>query len=269
MLIGCSSHSFRRFEIDQLTAATVAAGLDAIELVLRPHPWQPGDLSLPDERTLDRWRSSLERDGVRVAAANISSGDPNDSSVLARSAAKLQSARSFGANVAIASAGEPRDSDKRRGLLEGLRQLADAAGELGMTLAFDTLPGLCEDVRRMIETCSELDHPAVRICFDTGRYLTLNGEVSGEIALLRTTGYLGVVRLTDTAGVAGQEHYPALGAGGCVDFARTLQILRGVDFAGPCLVDFDPRQRRPASLEQHQAWLDESVELLRFCGWLD
>jgi inosose dehydratase len=269
MLIGCSSHSFRRFEIDQLTAATAAAGLEAIELVLRPHPWQPGDLSLPEERTLDGWRTSLKRDGVRVAAANIASGDPLDPSAFALATAKLHAARRLGASVAVTSAGDPRDANERRALLDRLRQLADAAGELEMTLAFDTLPGLCEDARTMIQTCSELDHPAVKICFDTARYLALNGEVSGEIALLRAAAYLAVVRLTDTVGVAGQEYYPALGGGGCVDFARTLQIVRGVHFAGPCVIDFDPRQRRPAPLEQHQAWLDESVALLRFCGWFD
>jgi len=269
MLIGCSSHSFRCFAIDQFVEATSAAGLDAIELVLRPHPWQVEDFSLPDQREIARWQASLDRHKIRIAAVNITSGDPTDSKVIALCMAKLSIAQRLGATVVIAPAGEPRNSAQRRELFDHLHRLADAAGEREMTLALDTVAGLCEDARSMIKTCGELDHPAVKICFDTGRYLTLGGDVSGEIALLRTVGHVAVVRLTDTAGVPGAAHFPSLGSGGCVDFARTLEILRGANFTGPCLIDFSPRQRRPASLRQHQVWLDESFALLRCCGWFD
>src|SRR5690606_29036651 len=125
---------------------------------------------------------------------------------------------------------------RRDRLLEQHRQLADAAAALGLTITFDTLPGMCADARGMLQALDALQHPAVRLNFDTGAYVQYNPWSSGEVALQRVAGYVGSVRLTNfTAGVEPAE-YPPLGQGGDVDFARTLQILASLAFAGPCTI---------------------------------
>ena len=157
----------------------------------------------------------------------------------------------------------------RQRLFERHRRAADLAAERGLVLAFDTLPGLCGDTREMLRTLEELQHPAIRLNFDTGRYLQQNPWSSGEVALQRVFGHLASVRLTNfTVGVEPQE-FPPLGQGGDVDCSRMLQILRGLEFSGPCTVAFQPATRRPPTAAQCEEWLRQSVEHLRGCGWFD
>jgi hypothetical protein len=123
----------------------------------------------------------------------------------------------------------------------------------------------------MAQTLAELDHPAVRLCFDTGRYLQLNPEASGEIALQRVLGAVGTVRLSDYD-LANDQAARWLGAGLGVDFGRTLQILESVEFAGPCVISFPSviAQRtglRPLTSEEIRSALSQSLATLRGSGW--
>jgi inosose dehydratase len=181
----------------------------------------------------------------------------------------LEAVSGVGAQVVVISAGAAEGDAQRQRRVAELGLLADVLGESGFTLALDTAEGLCGDARGMLRTLQEVDRANVRIALDTGRYLALNPEANAEIAVQRVAPHLGLIRLTDSTGIWKDDSFPALGCGGAVDFARLLQILDGVGFDGPCLIDFRPRSGRGFSLDQAQAWLAESVELLGDCGWFD
>ncbi len=176
----------------------------------------------------------------------------------------------LGCRIIIVSAGDDGgDHARRETLFKQHRGIADRAAQAGLVLALDTLPGLCGDTRGMVGTLDQLQHPAVKLNFDTGRYLQLNPWSSGEVALQRVFGLLASVRLTNfTVGVEPLEYSP-LGQGGDVDFSRTWQILGGLGFSGPCTIAFQPATRRPPTGEQCAAWLHQSIQHLRGCGWMD
>lgn len=123
-----------------------------------------------------------------------------------------------------------------------------------------------------------LAHPAVRLHFDTGGYACRIPWLSREMALQRVCGWLGGVRLTDHAGEAGDERYAALGEGATIDFARTLEILKGIRFRHPCTIDFLLQKRQRGGIggetkvaipiEKLREGLERSVTQLRRSGWL-
>jgi inosose dehydratase len=212
----------------------------------------------------------FERCGLCVTAVNATALEPENDLWLDLLSPVIDSACNASAGIVIASAGDDRgDASLRPQLYDKHRRAADRAAGHGLVLAFDTLPGLCGDARGMLRTIQDLQHPAIRLNFDTGRYLQQNPWSSGEVGLQRVIGHLASLRLTNfTIGVEPQE-FPPLGQGGDVDCSRTLQILRGLEFSGPCTIAFQPATRRSPTASDCEAWLEQSVRHLRGCGWFD
>lgn len=155
-----------------------------------------------------------------------------------------------------------------------LCQLGDTAKERGLTLLLDTDCEVCGDTLSMASLMAALDHPAVRLHFDTAAVLVRNPGSNGEIALQRVLSLVGGVRLSDVELPAAAAHYVALGRGGGVDFARTRQILQAVEFRGPCVVRFSPfdigplGEQRRLTPDQCRQRLEDSLWTLRHAGWL-
>jgi sugar phosphate isomerase/epimerase len=199
----------------------------------------------------------------------------------------LDRAAECGARHLVIDAGRPSD-EHRSEHLAAIRGLGQAAAERGITVCLDTLPGLCENSRAMAKTIKEIDHAAVRLCFDLGGYLWLNPEANAEIALQRLLGSIAVVRLRDFGVWSPSPVFPPLGNGGAVDFVLVLQVLRTSGFAGPCVISFAAKNRAATvrergsgddtkadcsrarlGNEEFAAQLRASVKHLRDCGWFD
>ncbi len=257
MLIAAATKSLPAMTAEAALAAIRRCGLQGVELGGQR-------LEAPSIRDL------LHQHALQALTLDITDIDPLSAAWVDATPLALESASTLGAKIVIINAGDDReDSQRRTTLLDRHRRLADLAAGRGLLLAFDTLPGLCGDVRQMLRTIEDLRHPAVRLNFDTGRYLQQNPWSSGEVGLQRVFAHLASLRVTSfTAGVEPQE-FPPLGQGGDVDCSRTLQILRGLEFAGPCTIAFDPCTRTPPTPQQCEGWLRQSVQHLRGCGWLD
>jgi len=218
-----------------------------------------------------RWHNLLRWHDLSLASARPVLGSPYEASAeLAE--ASLQMASRLGAAAIFVDAGEDTEGAARQTAVRRLQALGDASRRLGMTLCLETKPGLCGDARGMAATLKEVNHPAVHLCFDTGEYLRLNPGASGEIALQRVLPLVAAVRLSDFHSLGDVAVAPPLGAGLGVDFARTLQILESVEFAGPVIVYFSPPASRRADnqqslIEATRQALDESLKTLRECGW--
>jgi L-ribulose-5-phosphate 3-epimerase len=78
------------------------------------------------------------------------------------------------------------------------------------------------------------------------------------------------VHLKDSMGQFGQWYFPALGAGGAVDFLRVYQIMRDCGFAGPYSIEIEGIDGEPElTLEETHQRVVESVALLRRVGYFD
>ena len=270
MLVSCFTNSFVPHPVEDALPRIKAAGVENVELALRRSGDPADGPAPPDDALLDRWQTLLADLGLAVPSVSIMSGDPRSADVQALILDKLRIGARLGARIAVASAGEADTPEQKQQLYDFHRRTGDLAGELGMTIAFETHPGLCESWRRMRETMEELDHERLRLNFDTANYLYYNDRVEGEVALQRICEWVASLHLKDSRGVFHEWYFPALGDGGAVDFCRTLQIMLALDFKGPSTIELEGIEGKPPlSLDECQARLEKSVAHLRMAGWFD
>jgi len=231
-----------------------------------------------DESWTSNWETLLARHEIAVALAGISFAPLEEAATFSAAQQTLRIAHRLQASHAVVYAGVAGEQDqaKRSLLCDQIHRLGDLADELEMVLCLDTRPGLCGDSRSMDQTMIEVNHPSVQLCFDTGAYRWCNSRSSEEVALQRILSHVGAIRLRDFEDCddfeesSSEPYFPPLGLGGGVDFARTLEILRAVEFKGPCTISFSANANgRRGSLDRTCEALDQSVVLLRDCGWLD
>src|SRR5262249_22765944 len=149
-----------------------------------------------------------------------------------------------------------------------LRRLGDVAGLVGITLALETHKGPTQNAAAMLALLSEVDHPQVRINFDTGNIGYYNQGVDPCSELEQVNGFVRNVHLKDNRGGFEDWYFPALGEGGSVDFTRVRQVLDGVGFAGPYTIEIEGIRGEPEpGLETRQARIARSVAHLEACGY--
>jgi inosose dehydratase len=178
--------------------------------------------------------------------------------------------RWFGVPVVVSGAGQPTDATERRTVIDHLRRIGDTAAGLEMTVAFETHKGPTQNAVAMLALMAELDHPALRLNFDTGNIAYYNPGVNPADELERVAPWVRNVHLKDNRGGFEDWYFPALGAGGAVDFRRVRQILDDVGFAGPYTIEIEGIGGEPEpGLEVRQGRIAESVQHLRACGYFD
>ena len=252
------------------------AGIDHLELALRGHDF--GGLVIPesavitekaDDATAESFRELLAGNGVKVSGCNVGGADIRTREGVELTERRIRFARRwFGVGVVVSGAGRPADAAERRTIVEHLRRIGDAAGELGVTVALETHQGPTRDADAMLALMDEIGHPRVGINFDTGNIAYYNRGVDPCAELERVKHLVRNVHLKDNRGGFEDWYFPALGDGGAVDFARARQILDGVDFAGPYTIEIEGIGGEPEpGLEARQERVARSVRHLRSCGY--
>ena len=275
-IVSCLTNSYGRFGARGAIESVRDAGIEHIELPIHTEGVEPffGDEPLlTTASTLDDLKQAdrlLERHGVRVASCNVTSGNPLDPDVVAITKRKLDLANHFGVKVVVGGAGESQGEGELETLYGHLRQIGDYAAQLGITYCFETHPGICQDHRGMLETMDELQHPNLKINFDTANILYYNEHIEGEIALAKVCHHVRHLHLKDSMGEYQQWHFPALGYGGAVDFVRVLELTRTCGFNGPYSLEIEGiAGEGQLSLQEYQQRIIDSVEHLRVCGYFD
>ncbi len=179
-------------------------------------------------------------------------------------------ARCFGTAICVTGAGQPADVAQRALVLGNLRHLGDTAAELGMTLTLETHKGPTQNATAMLALMDELDHPNVRLNFDTGNIAYYNEGVDPCDELDRVKNLVRSVHVKDNRGGLEDWYFPALGEGGSVDFVRVREILDGVGFTGPYTIEIEGigGEAEPGLEARHER-IARSVRHLRACGYFD
>jgi len=275
-LVSCLSNSYGRFGARGAIENLRAAGLEHLELPIRTAsvPSMFGDEPLlTQESTADDLRrldELLAVHGVTVSSCNVTSGNPLERKVVEITKRKLDLAAHFGVRTVVGGAGDAHDDGALESLYRHLAEIGDHARGLGIVYCCETHPGVCMHHSGMLRTMRELDHPHVRLNFDTGNILYYNENANVEISLAKVCHLVRHVHLKDSQGMPGEWYFPALGCGGAVDFVRVLQLLRDCGFSGPYSLEIegiDGEGELP--LEDYQQRVAESVEYLRDCGYFD
>jgi inosose dehydratase len=277
-IVSCYSNCYGPNGVRAAVDRLGALGLGFVELALRAHDF--GGLVIPesaviteraDDRTVEEFRALLRSRGVAVSGCNVGGADIRTPEGFDLTARRLRfAARAFGAPVAVSGAGQPADDSERRVVVENLRKLGDIAAEVGLDLALETHKGPTQNAEAMLTLMAEVDHPRVRLNFDTGNIAYYNRGVDPVGELERVKHLVRSVHVKDNRGGFEDWYFPALGDGGSVDLRRVREILDGVGFTGPYTIEIEGIGGEPEpGLEARHDRVERSVGHLRACGYFD
>lgn len=274
--IACSSSSYGPYGAQAAVPHLRQIGLEYLELPISTHGQRPslGEKPLLTSTARDNDVNETLRfvsdHGVKLASCQILTGNPVLNSARQVLKRKMEVAASLGVSVVVGDAGEPESRNELSPLYDVLRELGDHAAKLHQTYCIDMQRGLCRNHRGLLQVMSELEHPHVRINFDTGNLFYLNEEPVLEIALVKTAPYIKHVNLKDSIGEFEYWFFPALGYGGAVDFARVFQVMRDMAFPGPMSIHVDGIDgESDLPLSTYQNRVAASVNTLRECGYFN
>jgi L-ribulose-5-phosphate 3-epimerase len=253
-------------------------GIDHLELALRGHNF--GGLIIPetvvitekaDDLAAQAFCDHLARFDIKISGCNVGGADIRTSEGVRLTERRIQfAARWFGVTVCVCGAGQPENDSERKLIIVHLRTLGDAAGECGVTLALETHKGPTQNARAMLALMSDVDHPHVRINFDTGNIAYYNEGFDACVELEQVKHLVHNVHLKDNRGGFEDWYFPAVGDGGGVDFTRVRRILDDVGFGGPYTIEIEGIGGEPEpGVEQRQERIRRSAAFLRSCGYLD
>ena len=223
------------------------AGFDNLELALRGHNF--GGLVIPESAVVTPDTSApevaafvelLSARGVGVSGCNVGGADIRTPEGVALTERRIRFARSrFGVDVVVSGAGQPADAAERSTVQKNLAKLGDVAASLDVTIALETHKGPTQNASAMLALMRDLDHPAVRLNFDTGNIAYYNRGADPVAELERVAPFVRNVHLKDNRGGFEDWYFPAAGDGGAVDFVRVREILDAVGFAGPYTLEIE------------------------------
>jgi L-ribulose-5-phosphate 3-epimerase len=272
-LLEVFTNCYGRFGVAAALELVPKLGLSHIELAMRGHGGQvivPTDVVAGEDMGPEReaqLRRALQEHGVQALTGN--GGDNmRDPAGVARFKARLDLAQRLGMRLVIGSGGEATEED-RPALIATLREVGDYAAARDLTVCLETHPGITNNAAQMLRTMQELQHPAVKLNFDTANILYYNAGADVLAELRTVMSYVGHVHLKDSRGRPRDWYFPALGDGGAVDFAAVGHILNDIGFFGPFSIELEGIQDEPElTLEQRQERLQRSVDHLRKVGFL-
>ena len=220
-----------------------ASRWDTVELALRGHNF--GGLVIPESaviteksepREVEAFRELLRARRVKVSGCNIGGADMDETAEgfeFDRPEAPGWAGEAFQAPVAVSGAGQPTDEGERKVVIGHLKKLGDLAGSLGLDVSLETHKGPTQNAEAMLTLMAEVDHPRVRLNFDTGNIAYYNRGLDPADELEKVKHLVRSVHLKDSRGGFEDWYFPAIGDGGAVDFRRIREILDGVGFLGP------------------------------------
>ncbi len=277
-IVSCFTNSYGPAGVWAAVEQIRQAGIHHLELALRGHNF--GGLVIPesavitekaDDATVEDFRAHLVEHGVEISGCNVGGADIRTRDGLELTERRIRfAARWFGVSICVTGAGQPADAAERSLVVQNLRHLGDTSAAVGITLALETHKGPTQNAEAMLALMDEVDHPNVRLNFDTGNIAYYNRGADPCADLERVKDLVRNVHVKDNRGGFEDWYFPALGDGGAVDFARVREILDGVGFAGPYTIEIEGigGEAEPG-LEARQGRVSRSVEHLRACGFFD
>ena len=277
-ILSCYSNCFGPSGVRAAVDGLAGLGIGFIELALRGHDF--GGLVIPesaviteetDEAAVAAFLDQLHARKVEVSGCNVGGADMRTSEGLETTARRMRFAnRTFGATLAVSGAGQPSSEVERDVVVGHLRRLGDLAESLGMDLSLETHKGPTQDAEAMLALMAEVDHPRVRLNFDTGNIAYYNRGADPVDELEKVKHLVRSVHLKDNRGGFEDWYFPAIGEGGAVDFRRIREIMDGVGFVGPYTVEIEGIGGEPEpGPEVRRERVARSFDHLRSCGFFE
>lgn len=266
------TNCYGRFGVAAAIEHAPKMGVRALEVALKPHG---SLLEIPESvvasekmsgAAVSGLKAKLAQHGVRATTCNGLQQVMTEEGFSACQA-RLNLAQELGATVLTGSADDVPEAQLRP-LYDRLLRLADYAGERGITLALETHPGIAQNADNALHAMHDLQHPRLRLNWDTANIYYHNQEMQdGEAELERVAPYVAHLHLKDSRRGYHDWYFPALGEAGGVDFAHVGRILKDAGFQGNFSIELEGIKDEPEqTLEERQGRLERSVQHLKDVG---
>lgn len=248
-IIACNLGSYRQYR-DTAYEHLARIGLTNVEI---PCP-QPGDVAAV--------RETLNAHGL-TATTLIVRCQMDTEDTVADFARSLDTVAEMGVGTVFTSvkAGEV----DRQVVYGRLRDIGDAAAKKGVVIAMETHPDLITNGDVALETMQNVNHPNIRVNFDTANVHFYNQNVNSVEELKKIADYVAAVHLKDTDGGYQSWHFPALGEG-IVDFPAAFQVLAEKGFCGPYTMELEGIRGEELTREGAEGRVEKSMAYLRENG---
>lgn len=214
----------------------------------------------PDE--IDQVKARLARHGLTASSlqAKIEIESENTGELLTPT---LEAAAALGTKILFVSvkAGEM----DRQVVYERLHRAGEKAAEYGVTIGMETHPDLITNAEVALETMKGVDHPNVRVNYDTANIHYYNQNVDHVEEMNKVIDYIGSMHLKDTDGGYKTWCFPTFGEG-IVDFKKVFDLLNEKGYYGPFTMEIEGVEGENLDEEQTCRRVADSVAYLRRIG---
>jgi inosose dehydratase len=219
-------------------------------------------MNTPAPEQVETTRRRLAEHGLRVVVLR-GDADLSNPSGLERLATQLETCEELGARFLFLSV--KRQGVAKSVIYERLRHAGDLARQHGVVIALETHPdlGTNGDVQR--ETMRQVNHPNVRVNFDTGNIHYYNRGTDAPTELRKIIDYVATVELKDHNGQFESWCFPALGRG-VVDIPAVLRLLREHGYSGPVTMEIEGIQGARRTQREIEHDIEDSARYLRSLG---
>jgi L-ribulose-5-phosphate 3-epimerase len=148
-----------------------------------------------------------------------------------------------------------------------LRDMGDIAKAHGITVVLETHPDLVTNGDEAAKTMKAVNHPNIRLNYDTANLYYYNKKVDGVKELKKFLPWLGAVHLKASCGKLKTWWFPGLGEeGDVVKYAELFKVLKQAKFYGPYTLEIEGIQGEKLSRETAIARVKNSMAFLKKLG---
>lgn len=148
---------------------------------------------------------------------------------------------------------------------ERLRRAGDIAKKHGVIIALETHPDLGTNAEVHLETMKAIDHPNVRVNFDSANITYYNKNTDAVTELKKIIDYVATVEIKDHTGEFETWNFPAVGQG-VVDSPAILEVLREHGYTGPITLEFEGIKGVELTEVETKLAIAESIAYIRSLG---
>jgi len=238
-----AAYNFCNRDFDAFIAGAAAAGFRNVAV-----GFYPNYLDLPLEDLTDAQREGFQarlaaHDLQLVAILALSNLMAQDGVELLKR--RLEGAASLGVKIVDTGAArwpeEATEAEREEVLavwVPRMRQAADHAASLGITIALETHGGQTGDTPACLRAMERIDHPAVRIAFDPANYRFYNGADPQE-RVEELAPFIAHTHYKDHRGAKGNPDFPRIGMGE-VGYETLIPRLLAGGYTGPHTLERAP-----------------------------
>ena len=216
-------------------------------------------MSIPKPEEVDDVLAQMEAYGLEVLVVRGDTNLSQESSV-AELAEQAATCARLGVRYMFLS---PKRHDAPKEIVyERLRQAGDAAAEHDVTIVLETHPDLGTNAAVHLETMRAINHPNVRVNFDTGNITFYNEGMDPVTELEKCIEYVAAVEVKDHNAELESWFFPALGEG-VIDFPAFFKVLRDHGYSGPVTLEVEGIKGVEWTEEIKRKVMEDSAAYLR------